>query len=223
MYANSGGGGLPIFMAPRKVLDNVVDICVTEEEFLVLGKDYISTVDADTALISHSPSPFDTHSIQIMNLRCIGDRGENSISFYSIVLNDDGSVHVMTFDFDTLETGVIKVNNIPPVCYMVGEGEEVVLVDVNNHAWKVASVIPDMMVEKTTTPTQTQRDRVRKRLIKMAVDLDGVSEMYGDVERGLFFIIRDNGQVDKIGCLEYGRTRDYHLKWERDYYGFRFW
>lgn len=142
---------------------------------------------------------------------------DNYAYCHFFILNNDGSVFVITLGPDGLEQKVVKVDDIPPVSYMVKDGEHVVLADVNSDGWKVISVVPGVVVEKVIVPSNEGMDKDILR--RKGVDLSNVSEAYYR-EKGNSFVIHDDGKVSELRNVGLAGDGQYQQKWMGDYCGF---
>jgi hypothetical protein len=132
-----------------------VDVYATSEKhrqdvgdgFLALGKDCVVSVTLRGKSLDYRYPLLEGQLMQIVRLLL---QQEDTNNYYPLILNNDGTVFVVVFDFDVREETAVKVEHIPPISCLVEEEDKVLLIDVNNEAWEITAVIPDIVIENRT-------------------------------------------------------------------------
>lgn len=156
MCVTRGVNELPFFPPVLDViLEDVVDVYATSEKhrqdlgdgFLALRKDCVVSVTLKGKNLDYRYPLLEGQLMQVVRL--LLQQGDIN-NYYPLILNSDGVVFVVVFDFDVREETAVKVEHIPPISCLREERDKVLLIDVNNEAWEITAVIPDIVIENRT-------------------------------------------------------------------------
>jgi len=173
-------------------INNVVDVIPCLGGFMVLSKNSLTHSSGGRCEWGETVLPFD--AIQVVNVRY-----ENEDTICSnVVLSKEGIPFAVSHHKGATNSIITPLTVVTPIMYMVGENDQVKLVDVNKESWLVLEVIQGGIIVPTPPPHDNHKI-LEKRLVEGGVKLAGVRMIYNsEVNDDMFFLEMGNNTVDIV-------------------------
>jgi hypothetical protein len=173
-------------------INDVVDVIPCLGGFMVLSKNSLTHSSGGRCEWGETVLPFD--AIQVVNVRY---ENEDTICS-SIVLSNEGVPFAVSHYKGDIGTIITPLTIVTPIMYMVGENDQVKLVDVDKESWLVLEVTQGGVIVPFPPPHDNYKIP-EKRLTESGVKLTGVRMIYNsEVNDDMFFLEMEDNTIHLV-------------------------